>query len=92
MSRPVPSKVIGRYITTSRRFLWRAYLCLAGVPLSALGDGLRPTMKGFGSGFLGSEVGKVLMLLFKSSFDMRFPTRWSFALLVLISSSSPKTL
>jgi hypothetical protein len=62
---------------------------LAGVdPLLVLCEGFQPTMNGFGSGFLGSEVGKVLMLLFKSSFDERLSTRCPMSFFALIALSS----
>jgi len=40
-------------------------------------EGFRPTINGLGSGFFGLEVGKVLMLRFKSSFDEPLSTRGS---------------
>jgi hypothetical protein len=48
-------------------------------------EGLRPTMKGLRAGFSGLEVGKVLMLRFKSSLDVRLLARCLIGIFVLMA-------
>jgi len=74
-----------RYITLSQAALRNLYCSsLTEFRWRRSGDNFRPTMKGFCAGFCGLEVGKVFMLLFRSSLDERLSTRCSRSCLELI--------
>ena len=57
------------------------------LPFEPVCEGFRPTIKGLRAGFFGFEVGRVLMLLFRSSPDERLSARCSVSRFVLIEPS-----
>lgn len=73
MSNPVTSNVMDRYSQSLR--VAELLLLFDWLPLSLFREGRRPTMKGFGAGFFGLDVGSVFMLFFKSSLDEPWSTR-----------------
>jgi len=69
------SNVMERYITLRQAFLEESLLLVPDwFPLPPVWEGFRPTMKGFGAGLAWLDVGKVFILLLRSSLEERLST------------------